>query len=111
VYRMLPGPQHADSWHDDLKEGRMLAMSINLGDEGYVGGLLEIRDRASKHTLYRARNTGPGDALIFRLDPTLEHRVTGVEGNVPKTAYAGWFMPGPDSELLRPTTALSGGRE
>jgi hypothetical protein len=96
VYRRLPSRDHCDAWHDDAIEHRMVALSLNLSPEPYVGGLLQIRD-ARRHTLlHEVANTGFGDALIFRIDPGLEHRVTSVEGTVPKTAFAGWFRSQPD---------------
>jgi 2OG-Fe(II) oxygenase superfamily len=107
VYRMLPGPEHEGVWHADLVHGRMVAMSVNLSDAPYSGGLLEIRDEQSDRVLHRIANTGPGDAVIFRLAEGLKHRLTGVEGKVPKTAYAGWFLSGPESELLHPADFLS----
>jgi hypothetical protein len=36
-------------------------------------------------------NTGWGDAMLFRTSKQLQHRVTDVVGNEPKTAFAGWF--------------------
>jgi hypothetical protein len=102
VYRMHTGPEHQDSWHDDLVGGRMIAMSINLSEAPYRGGILEIRDRASREVIHTTANTGPGDAVLFRLAPELQHRVTAVEGDVPKTAYAGWFESGEHSPLLGP---------
>jgi hypothetical protein len=102
IYRMLPGAEHEGTWHDDLLEGRMVAMSINLGNAPFSGGVLEIRDRASKRVLHRVANTGFGSAVIFRIDPELQHRVTAVREGAPKTAYAGWFISGHDSALIRP---------
>lgn len=107
LYRMLPGSEHEGTWHDDCVEGRMVAMSINLSESPYSGGVLEIRDRDSKRITRRLANTGPGDAVLFRIAPTLLHRVTKVEGDVPKTAFAGWFRSGWDSELLRPAEFLA----
>lgn len=107
VYRMLPGPEHEGVWHADLVHGRMVAMSVNLSEAPYSGGLLEIRDEQSKRVLHRIANTGPGDAVIFRLAEGLKHRLTGVQGTVPKTAYAGWFLARPESELLHPADFLS----
>lgn len=92
IYRMLPGPEHEGHWHDDALEGRMLAMTINLGSSPYSGGILEIREADSKQVVDRVTNTGPGDALVFRVDPSIEHRVSAVEGDTPKTAFAGWFL-------------------
>jgi 2-oxoglutarate-Fe(II)-dependent oxygenase superfamily protein len=100
VYRMLAGSEHEDSWHDDLGANRMVAMSVNLGYEPYEGGVLEIRDRDSREILSRLEDPGPGDATLFRIDPKLQHRVSSVEGETPRTAFAGWFASGPDNPLL-----------
>lgn len=107
VYRMLPGRDHESGWHADLVSGRMVAMTVNLSDAPYSGGILEIRDSRSKRVLQRVANTGFGDAVIFRLAPGLEHRVTAVKGTIPKTAYAGWFLSEPDAPLLRPGDFLA----
>jgi hypothetical protein len=40
-------------------------------------------------------NTGAGDAVLFRIAERLEHRVTSLRGDVPRTAYAGWFLREP----------------
>jgi len=108
LYRMLPQSDHRDSWHGDLIEGRMVAMNINLGTVPYSGGVLEIREHRSKRVVQRVANTRPGDAVIFRIDPSLEHRVTTVEGAVPKTAYVGFFCSDSGSELGQPEAILAG---
>jgi hypothetical protein len=91
VYRLAPQEGHAHHWHNDLVEGRLVAMSVNLGPGMYEGGLLEFRDRASECVLDRVSNTGPGDALLFRIDAALQHRATAVTAGV-KTAFAGWYF-------------------
>ena len=93
VYRLMPQYGHAHHWHNDLVEGRLVAMSVNLGPGTYEGGLLELRERASERVLARIPNTIPGDALLFRLDATLQHRATPVSGGT-KTAFAGWYFGG-----------------
>jgi hypothetical protein len=95
VYRVVPGAGHHDAWHDDLGEHRMIAMSVNLGGD-YQGGVLQIRERKTRRVCHEVANTGPGDAIVFRLDPRLQHRITDVEGTTAKTAYAGWFRSQPD---------------
>jgi 2OG-Fe(II) oxygenase superfamily len=101
VYRFTDSPKHHDDWHDDLGDNRLVAMSVNLSSHPYEGGLLQIRDRSSALILHEEANTGPGDALIFHLAPELQHRVTRVTGNRPKTAFAGWFKVEPHfKELL-----------
>jgi len=73
VYTMLPRPEHYDSWHDDLVDGRLLSITVNLGG-AYEGGVLEMRSRKSEQVLWGVRNTGPGDATFFALGPDLQHR-------------------------------------
>jgi 2OG-Fe(II) oxygenase superfamily len=107
IYRMLPASEHEGRWHDDNIDDRMVAMSLNLSPSPFAGGVLEIRDRHSRRILQRVANNGPGDALLFRVGPSLEHRVTPVNGEVPKTAYAGWFKSGSESALLHPAEFLA----
>lgn len=96
VYRMVPGSQHYDSWHDDIIDHRMIGLSINLSPEVYSGGIFQLRERDSQHIIHEVANTGFGDGIIFRLAPHLQHRITEVDGSVPKTAFAGWFQSEPD---------------
>jgi hypothetical protein len=104
VYRMDPSAAHWDSWHTDAVEDRLLGMSVNLSPGRYEGGLFQMREASvSTRLVCEKANTGPGDALLFRLSPTLEHRVTGVTGRVPKIAFAGWFTQGSQMPpLIRP---------
>jgi hypothetical protein len=98
IYRLVPGCGHTDGWHNDIVtvEQRLLGLSINLGAEAYAGGTLQIRDRKSGRILDDVVNLGCGDAILFRLSPRLEHRLTEVEGEASKTAFAGWFRGKPD---------------
>jgi hypothetical protein len=90
IYRLSPASHHHHNWHNDLVEGRLVAMSVNLGPGTYEGGLLEFRDRASEALLDRVPNAAPGDALLFRIDAALQHRATPVTAGL-KTAFAGWY--------------------
>jgi hypothetical protein len=94
VYRMTSCDGHYDHWHDDSNDGRMLTMSVNLTPELFQGGALQMRRCGTEEILHEIRNTGLGDALLFRISPEFEHRVQGVIGEVPKTALAGWFISG-----------------
>jgi hypothetical protein len=96
VYRVNPGDGHHDSWHNDIGEGRLVGMSLNLSREVYSGGVLQIRNRESEALLSEAVNTGSGDAVVFRLSRDLQHRITEVEGRTSKTAFAGWFRAQPN---------------
>jgi len=95
-YRIVPGQGHFDDWHNDIYGGRLVAISINLSKEIFEGGELQIRDRHSTRILSEVANIGSGDAVIFRLSDDLQHRIADIRGNVPKTAFAGWFKSGPE---------------
>lgn len=95
IYRLTAASGQEHHWHNDLVESRLVAMSVNLGPGTYEGGLLELRDRASRHVFDRIPNIGHGDALLFRLHETLQHRACPVTSGV-KTAFAGWYF-GEDS--------------
>lgn len=102
VYRMAGGTGHYDSWHSDVGQDRMIAMSVNLGRDPFEGGQLQIRRTNSTEILAEVENPTPGDAVIFRIDPQYRHRVASVVGPAPRTAYAGWFRALPDYyELMR----------
>jgi hypothetical protein len=95
LYRMIPGSGHHDSWHTDMGESRLLALSINLTEEMYEGGVLQICERKSGAFFQEIPNTGFGDAILFRLASHLQHRITNMSGIIPKTAFAGWFRSQP----------------
>lgn len=96
---------HYFPWHSDVSDGRLIGFSLNLGDAPYAGGHLQIRDAASHEVLTETANPGRGDALLFRIDPALEHQVTPVEGPEPRTVLAGWFREGLDYwSLVTPST-------
>jgi hypothetical protein len=94
VYRMVPGTDHHDSWHDDAGEGRLVGMSLNLGPRPYMGGCFQLREKSERAVPRELPNIIPGNAILFRISPTLAHRVTPVEGIEAKTAFAGWFLSG-----------------
>jgi hypothetical protein len=91
VRRLAPSSGNVLSWHDDATGGRLLAVTLNLG-EPYRGGRLQIRDRSSNRIIREIANTGAGDAVIFRVSPAIEHRNTNVVGKVAKTSFSGWFV-------------------
>jgi len=112
VYRVVPGCGHYDRWHDDLTGDRMVALSVNLSTEIYSGGVLQIRERRSKRIEQEIANVGFGDGVVFKLDKSLEHRITDIEGEIPKTAFAGWFQSRPDfvTLLAEHSTLAAGSR-
>jgi hypothetical protein len=111
VYRLVPGSGHLDDWHDDVVFQRLVALTINLSEQVYTGGILEIRRRGASTTVERVPNVGPGDAILFRLGPDFEHRVSPMQGTLAKTAFAGWFHSGPGFiEVLRELGAAAAGQ-
>lgn len=95
VYRMTPAAAHHDSWHSDVGDHRLIALSVNLSEQPYRGGTLLLREQGRPETEQVLENTTPGDAVLFRIDPALEHAITDVEPGPPKTAWAGWFRSQP----------------
>jgi hypothetical protein len=95
ICSMSPNLGHRDAWHNDLVDNRMIAMSINLSTDIYSGGILQIRNVNSGEVIHEIANTGFGDAIIFRIAPDLEHRLTEVTGKASRTFFAGWFRSEP----------------
>jgi hypothetical protein len=93
IYRMDPGTDHYDSWHDDTADNRVVGMSLNLSCLPYSGGVFQLRQKNGP-ILCELPNVVHGDAIIFRISPKLSHRVTAMEGTEPKIAFAGWFRTG-----------------
>ena len=108
IYRMAPGSGHYDSWHSDATEHRLIGMSVNLGAQRYDGGLFQLRERRSPEILCEVANTGPGDAILFRIANELVHQVTAIEGTTPKTAFAGWFRSEPEFRSMLADRARRG---
>jgi len=93
-YRMEPDTDHYDSWHTDEKYNRLIGMSLNLGTSPYSGGVFQMRKKGSEEIFCELPNVNQGDAILFRISPELEHRITPMEGTEPKIAFAGWFRSG-----------------
>jgi hypothetical protein len=91
VYRMSAARNDQITWHTDVFDHRLIAISLNLTPQHFQGGVLQIKHRGSDEILHEVRNTGLGDALLLRVARRLKHRVLPVEGDVPRTAMSGWF--------------------
>jgi coenzyme PQQ synthesis protein D (PqqD)/2-oxoglutarate-Fe(II)-dependent oxygenase superfamily protein len=102
IYRMVARRGVELNWHDDkVDDVKLVAVSVNLSDAKYRGGTLQIREK-SCDVSEEVPNLGLGDAIIFRVAEHLEHRVTPVEGKIPKTALSGWFRSRPRYKSLEP---------
>jgi len=96
VYKLIPDPYHNFDWHDDLSDpSRLTTMSINLSEGRFRGGVLQIRESHSGKIISEVANTDFGSAVLFRISENFEHRVTGIEGDMPRTSFTGWFKSGP----------------
>jgi len=95
IYRMIAVATAHESWHSDMSDHRLIALTVNLSEEPYRGGALVLREQDRPETEQILDNTTPGDAILFRVHPDLEHRITDVEPGPPKTAWAGWFRSEP----------------
>jgi hypothetical protein len=91
IYGLNPATCDRIVWHTDVYDHRVVTFSLNWTRQGYPGGTPQIRYRGSDEILHEVRNTGLGDALLMRVASRLFHRVLPVEGEVPRTALAGWF--------------------
>lgn len=104
VYRLSPREGHYDSWHSDAGEDRRAAVALNLSPDGYEGGELELRRTSTDVAEWTVASRGYGSAVMFRISPTLRHRVIAVRGSRPRTAWAGWFRSVPVfEEMFLPT--------
>jgi len=91
VYRLEPGRGHRDSWHNDVDGSRTVGITINLSERAFLGGELQMRRANTQRRLWSVANIGFGDAVLFAIDVTLQHRIAPMKGSTPKTALAGWF--------------------
>jgi hypothetical protein len=80
-------------WHDDLDDPRRrLAITINLSERAYEGGVFELREKRSEKLLATHLHAEPGTALIFDVAYDIEHRVLPVTSGGPRCVYTGWFF-------------------
>lgn len=90
IHRSEEGENHRIDWHGDNADHRLLAITICLGNTPYTGAAFELRERSSKKITRSFGQLNAGDALIFRIDPQLEHRLAPLETGR-RTVGVGWF--------------------
>jgi len=80
-------------WHDDLREDprRRVALVINLSPAAYEGAPYQLRLKTGER-LFEHYYTELGEAILFKVDPTLAHRVPPVTAGGPRRVYAGWGL-------------------
>ena len=86
-----PNTEQFIDWHDDGLPGRRLGFSIDLSPQPFAGGQFQLRHAKTKR-MYARVDSQLGDCHLFRIHPSLEHRVTPLTGTTPRCCYAGWFL-------------------
>ena len=77
-------------------------LTINLSSKPFRGGGFQIRSGRTKEVLRTVAASRFGDACLFRIHESLEHRALPVEGTAPRCVYGGWFFERTDyRETLR----------
>lgn len=98
VAQTWPGTGQALDWHTDRGDPlRRVAVTINLSDQRYEGGLFELRTAPAHELLVAHRHEEVGAMLLFRIGRGLEHRVTPVQAGGPRRVFSGWFMAPADA--------------
>jgi hypothetical protein len=95
IHRSEEGEQHGIEWHGDNSDNRLLAMTLGLGTRDYTGGKLQIRETGSDQTIREFGRLNAGDAIVFKIAPGLQHRLTVLETGQ-RTVGVGWFRSKPD---------------
>jgi hypothetical protein len=95
IHRSEEGGDHAIGWHSDNSDTRLLAITLCLGTEDYTGGKFQIRKTGDDNIIKEFGQLTAGDAIIFKISPGLEHRLTTLETGK-RTVGVGWFRAQPD---------------
>lgn len=90
--RMHAGGGDVIDWHDDRLPARRLAVVLNLSNVPYAGGAFQLRRKGETDLIADYRHEHAGTALIFSVDPALEHRVLPLASGGPRRVFSGWFM-------------------
>lgn len=99
IHRSEEAENHKIDWHGDNADNRLLAMTLSLGEERYTGGRFEMRKKGSSQLLREFGQLEAGDAIIFKIAPDLEHRLTELETGR-RTVGVGWFRSEPDQKTF-----------
>ena len=111
-FKHLPGGGQFDSWHGDVRDERLYALSINLSKEPFEGGSFQIRSTRTREVFQTVGANRFGDACLFRIDNSLEHKILPLRGTAPRCRYAGWFRAqGSLSEILLRNALFLPGRD
>jgi hypothetical protein len=90
IHRSESGQEHEIGWHGDNSDNRLLAISLGLGTDSYTGAKFQLRKKGTEHNLREFGQLEAGEAIIFKIDPELQHRLTVLEDGR-RTVGVGWF--------------------
>jgi hypothetical protein len=99
IHRSNEGERHEIDWHGDNSDNRLLAITLSLGTERYIGAQFQMRKTGSSIIDYEFGQLEAGDALIFKISPDLQHRLAPLEKGR-RTVGVGWFRSQPDYEIF-----------
>ncbi len=109
IFKMMARDGQFDSWHSDVDDNRMVALSVNLGERPFEGGVLEIKEAKTERILWSMANGCAGDAMLFEVSRRLLHKVTDVTGDVSRVVLAGWFQRTPRYASVLPRVPAAAG--
>ena len=101
LHRTTAAANQYIDWHQDVADGRTLGLCINLSDQDYTGGVLQLRD-PDQRVKASIGQSDPGDACFFRIDKGWQHRLTPVESGL-RTVGVGWFRTAPEWSSCAPS--------
>jgi len=101
IHRSEEG-DHEIKWHGDNSDTRLLAMTLGLGTDRYTGAQFQMRETGTEKITREVGQIEAGDALIFKIDPSLQHRLAPMESGR-RTVGVGWFRAEPDFETFAKT--------
>ena len=92
VYEMRQR-RDADGWHSDVdyQNRRVVAFGLNLQKEAVQGGELLLKRPWSLRKLGCFPVSAFGELTIFRIAQGLRHKVSPVQGDVPRLYCVGWY--------------------
>ena len=114
-FKHLPGGGQFDSWHGDVRDERLYALSINLSKEPFEGGSFQIRSSRTREVFQTvgadrlgtpacSAFTTPWSTGFFRYGEPLR-------GTAPRYRYAGCPCAGSLSEIVSQSALFPLGRD
>jgi hypothetical protein len=97
LHRTTVDPLQQIDWHDDGGLDRVLGLNINLTEQPYTGGTLQLRDPEGRMR-GEIGQLPAGHAFLFRVGSRWDHRLTPLTSGE-RTVAVGWFRSKPSWEM------------